>query len=93
LRTLRREVSDEFELFVHTLMSLDKRQRFESATVALHVIMDPRFEAFAPDDGPTVVSAAPEMPPPPADPDVSGTNTSGDDDQRVQIFAWNSRRP
>jgi serine/threonine-protein kinase len=93
LRTLRREVSDEFEMFVHTLMALDKRQRFESATVALHVIMDPRFEALAPDDGPTVVSKAPDMPPP--EPDVSGTNTSGDDEnsQRVQIFAWNSRRP
>jgi serine/threonine-protein kinase len=95
LRTLRREVSDEFELFVHTLMSLDKRQRFESATLALHVIMDPHFEALAPDDGPTVVSAAPEMPPPPPDPDVSGTNTGAEEDnsQRVQIFAWNSRRP
>ncbi len=95
LRSVRREVSDEFELFVHTLMALDKRHRFDSANVALDVITDARFEPNAPDDSPTVISAAPSMPAAPASPDVTGTNASGDADasQKVQIFAWNSRRP
>jgi serine/threonine-protein kinase len=87
LRTLRPEASDDFELFVHTLMSLDKRLRYAAATDALRILTDRHFDPSSPDDGPTAVTAAPAMPadaPSGGDPDAS---------QRVQIFAWNSRRP
>ncbi len=110
LRTVRATVSDEFELFVHTLMSLDRRQRYATAADALHVLMDPQFETNSPDDEPTAITAAPAMPPPPmpidpapADPpgdapaEPSATRATDpenvDDSQRVQIFAWNTRRP
>jgi serine/threonine protein kinase len=94
LRTLRAAVSDEFELFIHTLMSLDRRQRYGSATEALRVLTDPRFETSSPDDEPTAITAAPPEPPepPPADP-APPASDEVDSSQRVQIFAWNSRRP
>ena len=95
LRTLRAAVSDEFELFIHTLMSLDRRQRYESATEALRVLTNPHFETTSPDDEPTAITAAPFEPPSPVDP-LAPEGPAGDDSdgsQRVQIFAWNTRRP